>query len=347
MLTYLVRPRGLYREPETGLLEFPGMVQLEFRLEPGGPFGEDVPPLRTVPLGAKVRLEWNACRGETAVRTDARLPRLELCLDRSDGRITFDGSLVKLTTEVRSREELERVIEMYFYGLPPLLGVEMLDSPVITEVRGSMGEVTFCWGLLDSGPDSLDATTKEIQEERVQRALSRLQLLDERHGLANRRLLAATQYFHIACRLLRAPGRRWEFLSEALLNFAKVLEALFPAPPKETIDTARSALARLGFTAIEVEAMYVPALMLRNAVDVAHPTLAAHTNESLAVLARYTGAAEDAFRRLLHRLFERVADGTFALDAPPDTKLSADTRRVITRLKENLERYKANDSDAV
>jgi len=38
MLTYLVRPRGLYKEPDMGLLEFPGMVCLEFRLEPGGSF---------------------------------------------------------------------------------------------------------------------------------------------------------------------------------------------------------------------------------------------------------------------------------------------------------------------
>jgi hypothetical protein len=268
-------------------------------------------------------------------------------MDGADGRIAVDGATVTVTTEVRSRKELDNILETYFYALPPLLALEMLESPIVTEVHGRMGAVSFCWGLLDSGRESLDATTKERQEERVQRAFSRLSMLDERHGLANRRLLAATQYLHIARRLLRAPGRRWEFLSEALLNFAKILEALFPAAPQQTLDTTRQALSALGFTNIEIEALYIPALALRNSVDVAHPTLAAYTAEQLAVLARYTESAEEAFRRLLDRIFESVAHGEFAVAAPPDIKPSAETLRVMTRLNESLDRYDASSGPAV
>jgi hypothetical protein len=201
MLTYLVRPRDLYREPEDAVLEFPGRIQLEFMLEPGGPFGEDVPPIRTVAIGAKARFVWNACRGENTVHTDARLPRLNLILHGPDENITVDGATVKVIADVHSREELDNLLETYFYALPPLLGLEMLDSPVVTEVRGRMADMSFCWGLLESGLESLDVTTKERQEERVHRAFSRLRILDERHGLANRRLLAATHYFQTACRL--------------------------------------------------------------------------------------------------------------------------------------------------
>lgn len=345
MLTYLVRPRGLYREPENASLQFPGTVRLEFHIEPGGPFGEDVPPLRTVPFGAKMRLEWNACRGETSISTDARLPKIAMQLEGQDGRIEVDGALVRIVTDVRSRDELERLLETYFYGLPPLLGLEMLDTPIMSEVRGSLGDVTFCWGLLDSGQGAIDATTSDIQAARITRALSRLQMLDERNGLANRRLLAATQYFHIACRLLQAPGRRWEFLAEAILNFSKTLEVLFPAPPQQSLNVVRQALASsLQFPDLEIEALYIPAIVLRNAVDVAHPTLAAHTTESLAVLAQYCDVADEAFGRLLLRIFDRVADGSFALAVPSSTAVSSDTTRVIERMRNNLQQFRAQNA---
>jgi hypothetical protein len=339
MLTYLVRPRGLYLEPEGAVIEFPADVRLEFQFEPGGGFGEDVPPIRTVPRGAKVRSHWNACRGETKVQTDARLPRLRTALEGADGRLEFDGSRMLVTTRLHSREELQRVLETYFYGLPPILALEMLDCPTIAEVRGQVGGVSFCWGLLDSGTVSIDAATESIQQERVRRAIARLETLDERNGLTNRRLLAGVQYFHIACRLARAAERRFEFLSESLLNFAKILEALFPAPPNQTIDKTRQELKGLGFEELEIEALYIPALALRNAVDVAHPTLAAYSDADLATLQRYADFAEEAFRKLLNRVFDCIDKGELNLKPPSDKATPSDTRRIIERIGDNLRQY--------
>lgn len=349
MLTYLARPRGLYLEPEGAVIEFPADVWVEFRFEPGGPFGEDVPPIRTVPLGARARFEWNACRGETTVQTDARLPRLRIFLEGADGRLEFDGSRMRVTKNIQSREELQRVLETYFYGLPPLLALEMLDCPTISEVRGRIGDVSFCWGLVESGQASIDVVTESLQQERVRQAIARLGVLDERNGFANRRLLAAAQYFHIACRLARAAERRFEFLSEPLLNFAKVLEALFPAPPAQTIDTAREELKRLGFGELEIEALYVPALALRNAIDVAHPTLTAHSDAELATLQRYADSAEEAFRKLVNRVFDCIKKEELNLKPASNKTISSDTRRIIERIDENLRRYqiKSVTRDAV
>lgn len=336
VLTYIVRPRTIYTEPEGARLVFPGDVELEFRLEPGGAFGEDVPPRLTVPLGAKARFGWNACRGETIIQTDARLSPLDFQLDMKDGSIHVDGPVLRLHAHVVSRLDLEQLIQSYFYALPPLLGLEMLDSCIFSEVLGRLGNISFCWGLLRSGMESVDVTTCDIQEERFRRALSRLGVLDERNGLANRRLLAATQYFHIACRLAHTPGRRWEFLSETLLNYAKVLESLFPPNADGTISSTRVGLTSLGFDAASIEALYIPALALRNAVDVAHPTLAAFNDKQLATLEQYTDLAESAFRDLLRRIFVRIAEGSFSLSVPSDTKPSAATLKVLARIEEAL-----------
>ncbi|KAB2920653.1 MAG: hypothetical protein F9K30_16115 [Dechloromonas sp.] len=315
---------------------FPGNVELEFRLEPGGAFGENVPPRRTVPLGAKARFSWNACRGETIIQTDARLSPLDFHLDMMDGSIHIDGPVLRLHAHVVSRQDLERLIQSYFYALPPLLGLEMLDSCIFSEVLGRLGNVSFCWGLQRSGMESVDVTTSDIQEDRFRRALSRLRVLDERNGLVNRRLLAATQYFHIACRLAHTPSRRWEFLAETLLNYAKVLESLFPPSADGTISAARVGLRSLGFDAVSIEALYIPALALRNAVDVAHPTLAAFNDNQLAILEKYTDVAESAFRDLLGRIFNRIAEGRFSLTVPSDTKPSAATLKVLARIEEAL-----------
>ncbi|MSP37052.1 MAG: hypothetical protein EXR70_01000 [Deltaproteobacteria bacterium] len=273
------------------------------------------------------------------MQTDARLPWLNFTMHGTDQQITLDGATVRVATDVHSREELEIVLETYYYALPPLLGLEMLDSPIVAEVRGRLGGVSFCWGLVETGIESIDVTTKERQEERVRRAFSRLGIVDKRLGLANRRLLAATHYFQIACRLLGAQGRRGEFLSESILNFAKVLEVLFPAAPQQSIDTTRQALTGLDFTEVEIEALYIPAVALRNSIDVAHPTLAVFTNDQLKTLARYSELAEGAFRVLLDRIFDSIGLGKFELKALPDTKPSPETLRVITRVDENLKRY--------
>jgi hypothetical protein len=184
-----------------------------------------------------------------------------------------------------------------------------------------------------------DAVTKQIQEERIITAFKRLKLLDESKGLQNRRLLAATQYFHLACRLNRTGGKLWEFLSESLLNEAKILEILFPAPPEKTIEYARSGLKSLEFSDVEIEALFIPALALRNAIDIAHPTLAVFSTDDATILYQYADQAEDAFRTLLQRVYQRVEAGTFIPQPVEDVSPSSKMQKVIMRIAENLVKY--------
>jgi len=164
-------------------------------------------------------------------------------------------------------------------------------------------------------------------------------MLDQSENTGNRRLLAAVQYFHIACRLSRSGNRRWEFLAETLLNYAKCLETLFPSPPQKSIDTVRNSLRYLGFTDIEIEALYIPALALRNSIDVSHPTLMVFTMADAAVLHSYADTAEDSFRLLLHRLFELIETENFSLDPVDSLQPSKDTQRIVRRIAANLDVY--------
>ena len=95
----------------------------------------------------------------------------------------------------------------------------------------------------------------------------------------------------------------------------------------------------LGFEELEIEALYVPALALRNAVDVAHPTLAGYSDAELATLQRYADFAEEAFRKLLIRVFDCIDKGELNLKPPSDKATPSDTRRIIERIGDNLRQY--------
>jgi hypothetical protein len=112
-------------------------------------------------------------------------------------------------------------------------------------------------------------------------------------------------------------------ISHRLLNYAKILEVLFPGPSGRTIDSARAGLAELRFLTGEIEAWFVPALALRNNIDVAHVSLAVFKQGDLEVLHKYSGGAEGHFRTLLARVCDEVATGRWELpeyrnDGPSD-----------------------------
>jgi hypothetical protein len=339
MLTYSARPRGLYKEPINAEIEFPCIVNLAFKFEPGRTFGGEGSLGRTVPLGAKARLGMDFCRGETTVDSDMFLEPIEVELKLNDGVIVFEGATMRITFEAESREALESVLETYYYCIPALLSIDLIDTPIVTEVQGTAGGVSFCWGILDSSPHKVDVVTKQIQEERIITAFNRLKLFDENKTLQNLRLLAATQYFYLACRLNRTTTKLWEFLSESILNEAKILETLFPAPPEKTIDYARFGLKSLGFSDLEIEALFIPALALRNSIDIGHPMLTVLSTGDAKILYRYTDQAEDAFRTLLQRVFQGVETGAFIPQPVENVSPSSETRRVIRRIAENLAEY--------
>ena len=154
--------------------------------------------------------------------------------------------------------------------------------------------------------------------------------------------MAALHYFHVACRLTRVGNSPWEFMSEAILNYCKVLEVLFP--PKDdgkTMDAVRTELRVLGYSDDRIERDFIPAMALRNGIDVGHVHLALLTQTQLQILHHYTESAEFAFRSLIRRVFERVKAGSYTI--APYTELTA--KRDTTEIVDRLARLHSKDSE--
>ena len=159
-------------------------------------------------------------------------------------------------------------------------------------------------------------------------------------GLGKRRLLAALHYYHVALRLVRRGEIAGEFLPEMILNLSKVLEVLFPpSGDGRTRDAARAGLLELGFSETEIEADYIPAMALRNEIDVGHVDLSLFKVDQLALLHGYTEHAETAYRKLLKRVFDSLASDTFELEPYEPASAVGEAVKIVERLREHAERY--------
>lgn len=336
MLTYQVRARGLYTEPLGQKPPFPCSVTIALTFAPAMPFGGPVAPGRTAVLGETASMRFDSNTGRCLAESAVPLQPVDACISMNDGEIRFERETCRITFACDSRQELQSVLEKYHYLLPIVMNVDFPDAPVVCEVTGNAGGVDFCWGILDPGPAAMYATTTADQEDKLAAAIRRVRLLDGRGPSGRKRLTAALHWFHVACRLERVGNAPWEFLGEILLNLAKILEVLFPAANGRTLEAARAGLASLGFTTEQAEAWYVPALALRNKIDVAHISLATFAQKDLEVIHQWAGGAECRFRVLLGRILGGVAAGTWELPEYTDDGPSADALDVVARLRASV-----------
>ena len=64
------------------------------------------------------------------------------------------------------------------------------------------------------------------------------------------------------------------------------------------MDAARGGLEKLGYSGEEIEREFLPAMALRNEIDVGHVDLSIYTRRQLNALHRYTEVAESVDEKL-------------------------------------------------
>ena len=332
MLTYQVRPR-VFRLKPNGPLLFPSQCELRFHFKPGQPFGVEAGGGRTAVKAVAARAIFNANTGESTIESNEPLTPLDVTIEAPNVIARLGGTTLTVTGAFESLKLVEQTIESVFFVLPTLLNVPFADPPYIERVDGVIGTVGFRWELA-AWLGQYRTTTQEIQEQRFADAWARMSVLAEP---GRRRLVAALHYFHVACRLDRAGRTAGEFLAEVVLDLAKTLEVLFPPDDADgTRVAARRGLRALGLTDKQIESDFIPAMALRNEIDVGHVELGLFRPEHLKAIHAYLERAEDAFRDMLDMVLRRVESGEFDPAhhelGPPSTG----ALRVVERLQECL-----------
>lgn len=332
MLTYTIRKR-VFRLSEGDTLVFPNHVEVRVVLQPLQPFGAAPDGGRTAVRGVPATVRFDANSGRHTIESKVPPKPLEVVIEDPVRRVELRGNELFIRTRCETLEDVNNLIEAIYYGFPMLLNVDFADPPIVERVNGKVGDTPFGWEL-KSWRGHFDITTQELQEKRVVSAWKRFEIISQP---INRRVIAALHYFHVACRLSGVGQSPGEFMAEAILNFSKMLEVLFPATGDEkALDAAREGLKELDFSEDEIEGNFIPAMVLRNHIDVAHVFLSIFTSKQLQVLHQYTESAESSFRSLLQRLLERIQTGLYEVRPYPDPAVRPDAAAVIEKLAHHL-----------
>jgi hypothetical protein len=136
--------------------------------------------------------------------------------------------------------------------------------------------------------------------------------------------------------LAREGRTAGEFVAEVILNLAKALEVLFPpSGDRGTRNAVRAGLRSLGLSEDEIEGNFLPAMALRNEMDVGHVELGLFKMNDLKIIHAFTERAERAFRKMFERLLTAVEAGTFDL---PSYDVSTPRKQALD-LVERLKKY--------
>jgi hypothetical protein len=254
--------------------------------------------------------------------------QLDKEVELNGGCFAIRGNIASITLTCPNQAALERMVETALFTFPAILARYIPDVPYSTHAFGLLGDAPF---TVQYEPTdvvvSTTVTSKSHQEDIVTMAWTQAVMAS-----GQPRLSIACEYFQTACRLLEAGYNRFEFTAEAILNFAKCLQALCG----DSRDAARSSLRALGYNRADLDGRFIPALLLRDQFDVAHIALSRLSRDELRVLHDYADIAEDAFRDLIGRALEGVASGTYNLPSTLFGGISAEKRKGLRRLSDNL-----------
>ncbi|UCG16636.1 MAG: hypothetical protein JSV19_01095 [Phycisphaerales bacterium] len=305
MLTYQVRPR-VFRFTSGEAPTFPAQGEIRFYFQPPQPFGAAAGGGHTAVRGVAASVLFNANSGEHTIESKEPLSPLDVTVEELPRTLRLAGTTFSISQRFASLSEMEDMIESVYFVFPTLVNVPFADPPYIERVDGKVGSTSFRWELAE-WQMGFRTTTQEQQEGRFVKAWERMGVLSERH---RRRLVAGLHYFHVACRLARAGSTPGEFVAEVVLNLAKSLEVLFPpAGDARTRDAARAGLRNLGFSENQIECDFIPAMALRNEIDVGHVELGLFTMDQFKTIHAFTERAEGAFREMLERFLSRIESG--------------------------------------
>ena len=333
MLTYQLRERSFLLE-KGGTLDFPNTVHVEFLLCPTEALGKHSGKGRTVLRGSSLRIWYDANTGRGYVDSDPPLRPLNVTIKKPNTTIRLRGNRLHIRTYCETGKALVSLIEAVYYGLPPVLNLDFAESPIIKRVSGKVGETTFCWAQKRQA-GGFEVTDQEIQEKKVDSAWLTMELVNTHP--AQRRVLAALQHFYVACRLSEAGNSPSDFMAEVILNYCKILEVLFP--PKgdgKTRDAVRIGLGKLDYSKDEIDSKFVPAMALRNEIDVGHTKLSLFDQTQLNILHEYTDAAEGYFRSMLRRLIDKLKLDNNLIEADPKGIVDKRTVALIHRIGTTL-----------
>ena len=324
MLTYQLQRRVLMREDKNPL-SFPNKVTVEEMFEPSSQYG-GCKEGKTVIQGSKIQFTYDANSGKSWVSSEPSLGEVDTTVEWKDLRLSLKGNKLTAIKDCKSLGELINSLITLRYMVPVFLNIELAEPPVVKYTSVKVGDAKFNWEL-QSRTKPFEVTNAELQEKKIMASFARLNLVN------SRRLDAAAYYYYVARRLSEAGNSEYEFLAEVVLNLCKVLQVLFG----ESRDKVREELTKLGFSTSDIETNFIPIMILRAELDVAHASLTIFSQKQLTDMYNYLDLAEQNFRKMLQAVFEKASANQYTITPDPTPSLKEDKLKTMENLFSRFE----------
>lgn len=312
---------------------WPAEVELTFRLKPGDLFGMPDARAPRSSLVGKTEFSIDFRTGKYGIIETGNLPpfRFEIKLDA--GSLAINGNVAYLKASAESEAHLVSLMHWTSAALTEFLSVQL---GIFTEVDSLAGVVagrkvdalypaqSYSILLAD-----LDA---EFRDERVRCAFQG----PSEENPSYPRFLVSTRYFHHALRFI-APTEvnyvPYSAHAEVLLNLAKAIEILFDTAKR---DVLRKILPSHGYTTEQIESQILPILIVRNEIDVGHPTSGDVSPEDVAALRRFVDRSIKNVAAILQNVWRSICAGETVLKPLPGSG-AADRAKLVAKLKAYLD----------
>jgi len=316
---------------------FPNVVEVEITLEPTEMFGVGKELTKTFVHGHDLHAYLNPDTRKCGIVPEHLFNPIEVIMEWTESiqRFEMHGNKLTMKNECKDINDLIGLLSTFYYILPLLLTIEFIEPPIVKSTVGKVGDVPFRWEFYGY-KFGFDITDQETQEKRIIDSFDRLSFAC---ALDNRRLTAALSYFYAAKRLRDAGNSQYEFMSEVVLNYCKVLEVLFSGKK----DKAKHGLSKLGYNDEDIEDNFLKLFDLRNQFDVGHSSLTMYNQQQLTNLYEYLEDTELIFRELIKKVMDKVKDGNYHLKRDSDFKPDKEKLKILNDISKIQQKRKKQE----
>ncbi len=219
--------------------------------------------------------------------------------------ISLEKNILSCDSYCQTNLELFGLLCIVKHLAPASLSLELWEPITVEKIWGKCNGQSFNVKIGNYG-SFLEVLRQEEITCRIMKSFKNLHTLRKAQ---NPRLKAALHYFYTARRLVQAGDTIWEFVTEIILNYAKVIEVLFGS----CRDNIRSQLKTLGYDETTIESNFIPIMILRSQYDVAHPRIAYPHDIKTPKIAQYIAMMECTIGELLKRIFDKYESESYTL----------------------------------
>jgi len=219
--------------------------------------------------------------------------------------VSLRGNVLNLKFQCDDEESFGGFLYLARYLIPASLSLELCEPIYVEKVSGSCNKREFDLRLSSYGNFMTLIRPGDI-EKCINKAFVNVETVRFAHSV---RLKAALHYYHAARRLIEAGDNVWEFTAEILLNYYKVLEALFG----NSRDSIRKEMKLLGYETEQVESVFIPITLLRNQFDIAHVRLSSARGIEPVRVTKYILILESRVGELIKRVLDKCKRGEYRI----------------------------------